>query len=39
VEFLYRPRSVVWGLWVSASALIAGAAFVVRPHKRVIAGG
>lgn len=39
VEFLYRPRSVVWGLWMSACALVAGAAFVLRTRKTAAVRG
>ena len=39
VEFLYRPRSVMWGLWISGAALLAGAALAAWPRKVVIAGG
>ncbi len=30
VEFLYRPRSVVWGLAISGAAILAGAVFVTK---------
>ncbi|MFI5184123.1 MAG: YfhO family protein, partial [Vicinamibacteria bacterium] len=39
VEFLYRPRSVVWGLAISGAAIVAGALFVARGTAPVMNRG